>query len=203
MSKILEYIYIGNHLDARNSEFLSKNNFTHILSAAKELEPDYSESRSCLHLKLRDKSSFDLTEHLDDAVSFIRQAIDDRGKVLVYCHRGVSRSASCVIAYMVKQRSMTVKDALSFCIDKRPQIKPNKGFMDCLCKYEQSTNKAAEIDKIDIVSTSVSSPVSLDTLKPVWKSLSLKKTLASPNLTFTRTINSKMIFMEDLFKNNS
>ena len=56
------------------------------------------------------------------------------GKILervkdVYSYAGVSRSSSCVIAYLMKEKYMSFWDAYNLTRAKRPIICPNMGFM--------------------------------------------------------------------------
>jgi len=48
--------------------------------------------------------------------------------VLVHCHMGVSRSATVVIAYLMKYFHMTHREAYNFVKKKRSVINPNEGF---------------------------------------------------------------------------
>lgn len=55
--------------------------------------------------------------------------------VLVHCKMGVSRSASTVIAYAMKQQYWTLEVALNYVRDRRSIVKPNEGFMKQLQTY--------------------------------------------------------------------
>nr|XP_033776235.1 protein phosphatase Slingshot homolog 3 isoform X2 [Geotrypetes seraphini] len=57
-------------------------------------------------------------------------------KVLVHCKMGVSRSASTVIAYAMKQYGWTLEEALRYVKEKRPIVHPNPGFMKQLLIYQ-------------------------------------------------------------------
>lgn len=46
----------------------------------------------------------------------------------MHCQKGVSRSATIVIAYLIKKFKVTYKDALDFVKKKRSVVKPNEGF---------------------------------------------------------------------------
>lgn len=48
--------------------------------------------------------------------------------MLVHCAAGVSRSASFVIAYLMKKRDMLYPDALRYVKERRKVISPNSGF---------------------------------------------------------------------------
>lgn len=58
------------------------------------------------------------------------QFIDETpGAVLVHCAAGVSRSATLVIAYLMKRKGMPFLEAYSFVKERRPIIRPNEGFL--------------------------------------------------------------------------
>ena len=50
------------------------------------------------------------------------------GSVLVHCAAGVSRSASIVIAYLMRIKGWTYAEAFSYVKSKRFVICPNSGF---------------------------------------------------------------------------
>lgn len=57
------------------------------------------------------------------------------GKVLVHCKMGVSRSATCAIAYLMIDRNMTASEALRT-VRRNRNIRPNDGFMLQICKLD-------------------------------------------------------------------
>ena len=57
--------------------------------------------------------------------------------MLVHCHAGISRSATIVIAYLMKALSMTLEEAYKLVKSRRPRIKPNQAFISQLMEYEK------------------------------------------------------------------
>lgn len=55
--------------------------------------------------------------------------------VLVHCKMGVSRSASTVIAYAMKQHHWSLDTALAYVRERRSIVKPNEGFLKQLQTY--------------------------------------------------------------------
>ena len=45
-------------------------------------------------------------------IEFLDSALASGGKVLVNCHLGVSRSAACVLAYLLTRHNMSLAEAL-------------------------------------------------------------------------------------------
>ena len=84
---------------------------------------------STLRLKVMDfddLSTFKLPEDkLLECYDFI-----SGGPTLVVCTAGRSRSAAVCIAYLIKRKGMTLKDATELVRKARPIIEPNSGFMD-------------------------------------------------------------------------
>jgi protein-tyrosine phosphatase len=74
-----------------------------------------------------DSQHSSLIRHFPAACQFIKEGIS-KGGVLVHCHAGVSRSASCVIAFLMQDKKMNFQEAFAFASKRRPLIFPNLGF---------------------------------------------------------------------------
>lgn len=60
----------------------------------------------------------------------------NHSKCLVHCKMGVSRSASTVIAYAMKEFGWSLEKAYNYVKQKRSIARPNAGFMRQLLEYE-------------------------------------------------------------------
>ena len=73
-----------------------------------------------------------------DAFEFIDNARSSPGGcVLVHCYYGASRSASIVLAYLMRTERMRYREALAYLQMIRPEVYPNDGFDKQLREYEQ------------------------------------------------------------------
>lgn len=70
------------------------------------------------------------------AFAFIDHANANGGKVLVHCAQGVSRSASFVVGYLMKENKWSYAEANSF-LQKRRSVVDTKKFADQLDLWEK------------------------------------------------------------------
>jgi protein-tyrosine phosphatase len=80
-------------------------------------------------IRVHDVPTTRLAPHFGDCIKFIYNAIASGGKVLVHCWAGVSRSATIVIAYLMRMHEMQLGLAFNLVRTKRMIVNPNHGFM--------------------------------------------------------------------------
>ncbi|CAJ1441477.1 unnamed protein product [Effrenium voratum] len=90
-------------------------------------------------MSLGDTADQDILSVLEEALSFIQEAHEANVEhhVLVNCAQGVSRSASVVIAYLMKHQRMSLRDAYFHVRERRSIADPRKEFVDQLGRLEQ------------------------------------------------------------------
>ncbi|KAK2866778.1 hypothetical protein Q7C36_002834 [Tachysurus vachellii] len=93
----------------------------------------YSDSHIQYHgVQAPDSRDFNLSVFFYTTADFIHTALaQDSGKVLVHCARGVSRSATLVLAYLMIYEWLTVAEAIEAVRGNR-NILPNVGFLEQL-----------------------------------------------------------------------
>lgn len=64
-----------------------------------------------LVIPIRDEDCENISEYLEKVNGFINKVVNEGRNLLVHCTLGVSRSATCVMAYLIKKHHMTVKMA--------------------------------------------------------------------------------------------
>jgi protein-tyrosine phosphatase len=150
-SIIPNFLYIAGHKALQNPDALARLGITHVLSTAKGLKINATVLRS-LDIKLeslpvRDKPHYAIRAHFEHAFAFIEEAAarlasPEGGRVIVNCKRGVSRSATFVIAYLMWRYQLTLDQAFSIVAARRPRVRPNVGFMVQLRAYEGELNRS-------------------------------------------------------------
>ncbi|OCH89405.1 DSPc-domain-containing protein [Obba rivulosa] len=79
-------------------------------------------------IDIGDSAAVDIRPHLEGAVQWIDERRKHGQNVLVHCQHGISRSASIVLAYLIRTLNVSYDVAFTFLQSKRACIKPNAGF---------------------------------------------------------------------------
>lgn len=149
MHEILPGLYLGNQLAA--NDVSAYKHVTHVLSLRTE-PPELGVSHIVWKgIAITDSHESTISTHFDDTYDFIENA---DGAILVHCREGVSRSATIMIAYLMRKFNVPYQAALEFVQKKRAVVQPNKGFQKELKQYEEillertaSTNRQIEFTR--------------------------------------------------------
>lgn len=137
-------VYLGSK-QANTPALRSLLGFTHVVQisglphthlAGLPEPPVHAEGRH-LYVQLDDDEGAMLADHLPAFFDFMATCDEKKGhRVLVHCDAGVSRSASFVIAYLMRTHGMSLRSALDHVQQSRPVIEPNLGFRSQLAALE-------------------------------------------------------------------
>ncbi|KAF7667550.1 hypothetical protein LDENG_00057860 [Lucifuga dentata] len=133
---IFDHLYLGSEWNASNLEELQDCGVGYILNVTREIDNFFPGTFSYLNVRVYDEEATDLLAHWNDTYNFIVKAKKNHSKCLVHCKMGVSRSASTVIAYVMKECGWSLEKAYNFVKQKRSVAQPNAGFMKQLAEYE-------------------------------------------------------------------
>nr|XP_032803566.1 dual specificity protein phosphatase 10 [Petromyzon marinus] len=142
MTAVLPFLFLGNEQDAQDLAQLQRLNIGYIINVTSHL-PLYHYERGALRYKrlpATDSCKQNLRQYFEEAFEFIEEAYQSGKGLLIHCQAGVSRSATIVIAYLMKHTRMTMTDAYKFVKGKRPIISPNLNFMGQLLQFEEDLN---------------------------------------------------------------
>eukprot|EP00696_Hemimastix_kukwesjijk_P000621 gnl/Hemi2/10824_TR3710_c0_g1_i1.p1 gnl/Hemi2/10824_TR3710_c0_g1~~gnl/Hemi2/10824_TR3710_c0_g1_i1.p1 ORF type:complete len:118 (-),score=23.54 gnl/Hemi2/10824_TR3710_c0_g1_i1:133-486(-) len=99
-----------------------------------------------LRIPVDDTAHQALHRHFAAACDFIEDARSRGDSVLVHCVAGISRSASVVLAYLVKCTERSLLDSFRLVRACRPLIEPNLGFWRQLVDWEKSVCGTASVE---------------------------------------------------------
>ena len=142
LNEIIPNLFLTNYRTVENilSEEKPLVKITHILTVAEEL--NYEKEAASLKIEYKqipadDYDSFDLQSYFTEMTDFIHQCLLNQGKIIVHCLMGVSRSATTVMAYLIRFQGLTSEEAFDLVKEKRMVVSPNGGFLDQLKRYEK------------------------------------------------------------------
>uniref|UniRef100_A0A673CSF7 Protein phosphatase Slingshot homolog 1 n=1 Tax=Sphaeramia orbicularis TaxID=375764 RepID=A0A673CSF7_9TELE len=133
---IFDHVYLGSEWNASNLEELQETGVGYILNVTREIDNFFPGTFSYHNIRVYDEETTDLLAHWNDTYNFIVKAKKNHSKCLVHCKMGVSRSASTVIAYAMKEFGWSLEKAYNFVKQKRSITRPNPAFMRQLAEYE-------------------------------------------------------------------
>uniref|UniRef100_A0A6B2LNL4 Protein-tyrosine-phosphatase n=1 Tax=Arcella intermedia TaxID=1963864 RepID=A0A6B2LNL4_9EUKA len=83
-----------------------------------------------------DKESSTIKPFFQETQRMIMESHAQGASAFVHCNQGISRSATLVMAFLVQQRKMTLKETWSLMKAKRSVVMPNVGFWKELLELE-------------------------------------------------------------------
>ncbi len=142
-TKIINNIYLGNAYNA--VDFIDLNNKqTKLIVNCTEEIPDYHPNEfKYIHLRIRDYNDANLLDKLDELVDEINRysVLYPDASILIHCYMGSSRSASVLIAYLIKYHNMDLDSAIKYVKNLRKIVNLNISFYEQLKEYERNYKK--------------------------------------------------------------
>jgi protein-tyrosine phosphatase len=133
-------LYLGTQVHAQCRESLEILQVTHILNVTRGPSILFPGLKYC-RVYIEDSESEKISFFFQKAYEFIENAFIEnvegaKNVVLVHCAKGVSRSATIVIMFLMRSTGMTFDEALAFVKRHRSIVEPNEGFVRELKDFE-------------------------------------------------------------------
>lgn len=151
-------IYVGGKDCAKNIDELNKAGIKFILNVTPEKDsgiksgvPNYFPSTfTYKRIPVYDTQSTNLIDYATEITAFVSKALH-HGSILVHCQKGVSRSVTCILLYLVQKHKMTYDQALKLVKRRHAQADPIPSFLEqvkqlaeregCVKKYKVGYTK--------------------------------------------------------------
>lgn len=149
LTVINDQICIGNERGSQNFGLLKLYGITAILNCSSESPVYFKDKILYLKIDLDDNFETDLSKVYKIAFDFI----DKNERVFIFCQKGVSRSPSILISYLMKKTQKDLKYCYEFLKEKRQGVLPNVSFMWQLIKYEKEIFGSESLSFTDYLTT--------------------------------------------------
>jgi hypothetical protein len=157
MSEILpSFLYLGTVDDAHNTEDLRSHGIRYILCVARECvdvcpvgssEVDSSITRVCVSVD--DSADEDITQHFGPCFNVIEEARSSNASILVHCRKGVSRSPSIVLAYLIQYHHYTFSKGLRLLTSKRSIVSIRMSFLLAIEEFSYGIYGQSSADNVE------------------------------------------------------
>jgi len=142
-SQILSTIWLGGQDVINDPRFFQERNISFVLSLGPAAPPACIPLVGREHINLPDVPSSDLSKYFARAVRFIAESRHvHNGGVYIHCAAGISRSTTCLCAYLMTHLGLSFQQTLAFVSSRRRAVCPNEGFTRQLKKFENSQERA-------------------------------------------------------------
>nr|CAD7398057.1 unnamed protein product [Timema cristinae] len=137
------------HGAAQNKQYLKRLGVTHVLNTAEgnrfgmvnTNEGYYRDSGiKYMGVHLLDLPMTNIGAHFNETADFIEEAVKSGGNVMVHCLMGMSRSSTCVLAYLMIKEGLSAAESLKKVRTSR-DIRPNDGFMRQLADLDNKLRR--------------------------------------------------------------
>ena len=170
-----DFLYISGYKTASTASDLQSMKITNIINCSGDLCENLSFSGiNYLTLNIRDNVSENIECLFFKCINYINEAKEKKGRVLIHCYKGVSRSVSILISYLIYLYKWTYDEAFDFVQSKRSIANPNIGFYLQLKTFHKRIT--LETDRLEIFSVSHFSKPQYDLIvcRLVYNNISLK-----------------------------
>jgi len=149
MTLIQPNLYIGAEGAAKNAFYLKKVGVTHVLNTAEGTRMGMVDTNQNFYrpfgikykgFKLLDVAQTNIAMYFAEVADYIDEALKSGGKVLVNCLMGMSRSSTCVLAYLMLRQNMTAVEALTE-VRRHREVRPNDGFLRQLADLDNKLRR--------------------------------------------------------------
>ena len=172
---LTDFLYISGYKTASTASDLQNLKITNIINCSGDLCENLSFSGiDYLTLNIRDNVSENIECLFFKCINYINEAKEKKGKVLIHCYKGVSRSVSVLISYLIYLNKWTYDEAFDFVQSKRAIANPNIGFYLQLKTFHKRIT--LNFDRLEIFSVSHFSKSQYDLIvcRLIYNNISLK-----------------------------
>lgn len=126
-SLIVDNLYLGSAFNAADQVWLEKNQIRVIINVTESISNFFPDKYTYYNFEAEDLDDGSLENYYENFISTVKSYPHD--PILVHCYAGRSRSAALILYYLIKEKDMTLTQALEFLRSKRSLINLNQKFV--------------------------------------------------------------------------
>ncbi|KAI8986058.1 protein-tyrosine phosphatase-like protein, partial [Trametes punicea] len=144
-----DFLFLGPASAASDSAYLTSKAISHVVSIGHDpptqldlriTDPTTGRTSALEYHRLRlvdsGSSLSSLEACVDAACTLLEQIRAQKGRALIHCSAGISRSPTVAVAYMMRHWEKSLKEALYIVVSARPAVSPNPEFVVWLKEEE-------------------------------------------------------------------
>ena len=155
ITKVLDFLYLGDQDGAQNVKQLVTFGITHVINCAAHYcrtGPQFygNVMHKYVEFKAEDDEEYDMMQHFDEAFKVIEDARLSGGKALIHCGMGVNRSGVLTVAYVMLYHQWGPITAAIYVKKLRKMLLSNSEFQSQLIDFARNKN-LLHLDEADNV----------------------------------------------------
>ena len=136
--RIIPGLFLGSLRSAQSIRVYEELNIQYLATVGRELQTVLGPGMKQIQMMVDDIPNTDITSVFEEVHTLIDEALSNNVSILVHCFKGQSRSASCVLSYVIKKFKWSYDQAEQFVRDRSPRISPNPSFVSMLRQYAET-----------------------------------------------------------------
>ena len=161
-------LYLGSQEHAHNRNVIEVLEITHVLNVTRGAANLFPGLKYC-RVHVDDCATENIALYFQKAFVFIQEAMEENRRgakniILVHCARGISRSATIVLMYLMRSAGLTLEESLKFLKRNREIAEPNEGFMKALRDFENNQHQFARSLTTSKFTNSLDEEINMDNM---------------------------------------
>ena len=141
--EVITDLWLGNIRDSRNAEFINKVDV--VINCSKKI-PFLNNKKKCIRIPVDDNLEkteiMNMYRFFPKITDIIHSYLTKNKIVFIHCYAGKQRSASIVVAYLMKYLRITLKNSIKLLESKRAIVfKPLVNFENALLLFQTDVFK--------------------------------------------------------------
>ena len=132
---IPNFLYLGNQMNSENLELLKSLKITHIINCTNNIKNSFPHDFKYHRVPIYDDYDQHIDQYFEDCFKFINNCKKNKGRILIHCYAGISRSATITIAYIMKTNNYKFNETFKYVKKHRSIVEPNLDFKKSLKKW--------------------------------------------------------------------